>query len=100
MAGPGTHVGLAKMIANKMGREFSNQLITGTLVLDALNAPFGGRRKTRLAGGGACVLPRYNELRNYQPQWMDSHYKESYLVDPITNIRAFEANSIHIHEGD
>ena len=100
MPGQGYHLGIMKLVADKTGRKVSSQLVTGTLIVDALNAPFGGRRRTHFAGGGACVLPTYTELRNYVPQSMDSGFKPSFLVDPITDMRAFEATSIHVNEGD
>lgn len=101
MPGQGYHYGGARLVAQKVGKEFTNDMAVGNWVLDALNTAAGSRRCTHFTGGAGCVLPQKNELRqSLKIQSWDSQYKKSYLVDPRIEMRLMEAANIHIPEGD
>jgi hypothetical protein len=101
MPGQGYHFGFARLMCEKTGRDFTNEMKVGTLLLDAMNSAAGSRRNSHFTGGAGCVLPRYTELRQCgNIQAWDSNLQKSYLVDPRIDMRLFEAANIHIMEGD
>ena len=101
MPGQSYHYGFSRLLAEKTGREFTNKLAIGTLVIDSLNSAAGSRRASHFCGGAGCVLPRLSELRQgIKIQSFDSRFKESYLVDPMINMRLFEAVNIHLAEDE
>lgn len=101
MPGQGYHLGFARKVAEQAGRNFTKEMMVGTLVLDALNSASGSRRNSHFTGGAGCILPHFTELRQCSKiQAWDSGYKKSYLVDPRIEMRLMEAANIHIPEGD
>lgn len=101
MPGQGYHFGFSRLVSERAGKQFSNEMKVGTLVLDALNAATGSRRASHFAGGAGCILPYYTELRQCsQIQSWDNGYQKSYLVDPRINMKLMEVANIHIPEGD
>lgn len=101
MAGQGYHLGMAKLIANRLNKNFSVEMRIGTLTIDSLNVPAGNRRCSHFTGGAGCIIPRYQELRGVSKlQSWDNGFEKSYLVDPDTDLELFEITNRHIPEGD
>ena len=101
MPGQAYHFSFSKLVAEKTGRTFTDEMKVGTLVLDALNSAAGARRASHFTGGAGCVLPYYTELRQCTKlQSWDSGFIKSYLVDPRIDMRLMEAANRHIPEGD
>lgn len=101
MPGQGFHYGFSRLVAERVGKEVTEEIKVGTLVLDALNSAAGSRRNSHFCGGAGCIIPRYTELRQSSKiQSWDSGYKKSFLVDPRIEMRLFEAVNIHIPEDD
>ena len=101
MLGQGYRLALAKLIAEKAGREFSDEMKIGTLILDSLTISSGGRRFSHFCGGAGCVLPKLEELESIFPlQTWDSGIKKSFLVDPEIDIMLAKYATAHIPESD
>ena len=100
MPGQGYHLGVSKKICEMTGERLSEELIIGTLIVDALNAAAGSRRASHFTGGAGCIIPYYTELRQCSKiQSWDSGYRKSYLVDPKIEMKLFEASNRHLPEG-
>ena len=100
MPGQGYHYGIVKRICAMTGERFNDEMIIGTLVVDALNAAAGSRRASHFTGGAGCIIPYYTELRqSTKIQSWDSGWRKSYLVDPKIEMKLFEASNRHLPEG-
>lgn len=100
MAGQGFHIGLAKMITDRAGLLLSNEMLTGVLVMDALNSVAGSRRNTHFTGGAGCVLPEMESLKKLKNlQAWDSGKEKTYITDPEIDSYYFEIASQHLKEG-
>ena len=97
MPGQGYHLGMTKLIADKIGMEMTEELAVGTLVMDSLNKLAGSRRKSHFCGGAGCRLPEYSELKTTEKiiSW-DNSYQKSFLVDPEIDMALMEEKNRHI----
>ena len=101
MPGQGYHLALTKLIAERAGRKFTDEMKIGTLVLDALNSTAGCRRFSHFCGGAGCVLPKLEELGSVTHlQIWDTGKEKSFLVDPEIDIMLAKYASAHIPESD
>lgn len=100
MPGLGFYLGFVSRFTNRTGKSFLPELQVGAVTPYILKN-FVNPRCPLFCGGAGMVYPKYRELHNIDVmplQTWDSHEKQSYVFDPLPDLKLFEEASRHIIE--